>query len=284
MNFLDLSYDFVTNIGLILRNEKKASDKIAYISLYSKFMLKYLFLEKCLRIKLKKEKLFGRTIRFFDYSTFRYLFNEIFVNKNYLFKTNNDRPRIIDCGSNIGMSILFFKTVYPKSNILGFEPDDATFKMLKRNVEENQLRNVELVNAAVSDKKGKAAFYASAKEQGSLIMSLLKERSIGAKMKSEVPVTALSEHITGPVDFLKLDVEGAENAVIEELSKKKKLKLIKEMLIEYHHNPAIAQKRKLSKLLDTLEKNKFNYCVSGQLRPPYAKEKFQDIAIYAFSD
>jgi hypothetical protein len=51
----------------------------------------------------------GFRIRYSGVSVLQELFREIFVNGIYMFKCDTDKPTIIDCGSNIGMSILFFK-------------------------------------------------------------------------------------------------------------------------------------------------------------------------------
>src|SRR6516225_8876972 len=49
----------------------------------------------------------GYTISFLGESQFRYLFDEIFMQTSYFFETDNPSPLIFDCGSNIGMSVLF---------------------------------------------------------------------------------------------------------------------------------------------------------------------------------
>ena len=67
--------------------------------------------------------LLGFRIRFSSVGILRELFREIFVGGIYMFECNTDRPIIVDCGSDIGMSILFFKRLYPKARIIGFEPD-----------------------------------------------------------------------------------------------------------------------------------------------------------------
>jgi FkbM family methyltransferase len=60
----------------------------------------------------------------------------------------------LDCGANIGLATLFFKRLYPESEIHAFEPDPETFKMLRRNVEQNSLSYVYLYNVALSDQQG----------------------------------------------------------------------------------------------------------------------------------
>src|SRR5919109_152962 len=47
----------------------------------------------------------------------------------------NLRPKIIlDIGSNIGASIIYFHHQFPDANIFGFEPHPDTFRILEKNV------------------------------------------------------------------------------------------------------------------------------------------------------
>ena len=65
-------------------------------------------------------------------------------------------------------------------------------------------------------------------------MSMHHERLAGDEII--VPSRALSSVITREVDLLKMDIEGAETAVILELAASGKLKLIKQIHLEYHHH------------------------------------------------
>ena len=58
-----------------------------------------------------------------DSLSFIHSYKEIFVDKIYAFKWENKSPNILDLGSNIGLCILFFKSLYPDANITGFEAD-----------------------------------------------------------------------------------------------------------------------------------------------------------------
>lgn len=73
---------------------------------------------------------------------------------------------ILDCGSNIGMSILYFKHVYPKARIIGFEPDPAIFPYLQENMTRNGLKDVQLVQAALASQEGTLTFYSDSKFGG----------------------------------------------------------------------------------------------------------------------
>ena len=56
---------------------------------------------------------------------------------------------IVDIGSNIGASILYFRDLFPRAEIYGFEPHLETFEILRRNVE--NLPRVRIFNYGLSD-------------------------------------------------------------------------------------------------------------------------------------
>src|SRR5262245_45483539 len=62
----------------------------------------------------------GFRIDYLNQSHALFLLHEIFVNAEYEFSSANVCPRIVDCGANIGMSVLFFKALYPDAEILAF--------------------------------------------------------------------------------------------------------------------------------------------------------------------
>lgn len=266
-------YQLKRNINLILHKEG-IKNKIEFLLTYLKIVWKYIFIVKLLNIQIKKEKFFGYTINFFSYSNFLYLFEEIFLLREYEFEGKID-SLIIDCGSNIGMSTLFFKKNYPAAKIICFEPDGRTFNLLKCNIEKNQLQNISLNEAAVYNKNGKIKFYSDADREGSLAMAITPYyiQQWGWRSKESIVKTIkLSDYINEPVDLLKIDIEGAEEKVIIELAQNNKLKLIKEMIIEYHYNKNDTE-NKLSKILTLLEKNNFKFIINSPLRPPYALYK-----------
>ena len=60
------------------------------------------------------------------------------------------------------------------------------------------------------------------------------------------------------VDFLKLDIEGAEQQVLVELEQAGKLKFIKEIAIEGHEADQMMDVNDISKIVDLLERNSFS--------------------------
>jgi FkbM family methyltransferase len=228
----------------------------------------------------KQIDLLGYKIFFMSEGPLRYLFHEIFMRASYFFKASSDCPVIFDCGSNIGMSILFFKKLYPNARIVAFEPDPSTFETLRHNVDENHLSNVDLHQIALSDRSGTIELFRDVSPQSSsLVMSTLRQRHNGPGVT--VPARRLSDFISSEIDLLKLDIEGAEDAVMGDLASTGKLRQIKRLHLEYHHH-IDASADKLSSMLQLIETNGFGY----QLRTPTqrwpSEASFQDISIYCY--
>lgn len=151
-------------------------------------------------------------------------FEEIFKRENYKIEFSTEEPFIIDCGSNIGLSILYFKTQFPKATVIGFEPDPKIFAILRKNV--SKFKDIILHNKAVSKEKGKLSFVAEGGFSGRLNDVALGQNVIA------VETEPLSAYIDRRIDLLKIDIEGAEYEVLKEIQPK--LKMVDKLFIEYH--------------------------------------------------
>lgn len=219
-------------------------------------------------------------VHYLDYSLFMYLFREVFLRQEYFFETSKADPIILDCGSNIGISVLFFKYLYPKSFITAFEPNEYAFRCLQTNVDVNRLENILLRNAAVSDKDGKISLYVDDESPGSLVSSTLRQRM--PKLEKTVESVRLSTFIDREIDFIKMDIEGAEWVVLNELCTTRKIDLVRQMAIEYHHHIQ-ADEDNLSSFLSLLENAGFGYQLVAEAPPTSVNRSFQDILILAYN-
>ena len=59
------------------------------------------------------------------------------------------KPFIIDCGANIGLSVIYLKNLYPDAEIVAFEPDEQNFQLLQKNIASFGFKNVEARKEAV---------------------------------------------------------------------------------------------------------------------------------------
>lgn len=221
----------------------------------------------------------GFDISHFDRAGLRHLYREIFARQHYYFCTGTESPVILDCGANIGMATLYFKWLYPNCRIQAFEPDPGTFAVLEKNIAGNRLSNVVAHNCALWDNNRDIEFFVDQANPGSQLMSADASRLKGESIR--VPGRKLSEFIEGPIDFLKLDVEGAEHLVLSDLVASGKIHQVRQMVIEYHHHVA-SQHSRMAEFLGRLEQTGLEYQFHASLWPVTSKGVFQDVLIGAY--
>lgn len=175
---------------------------------------------------------------------------EIFEEQPYLFSCNTTKPVVIDCGANLGLSILFFKQQYPNAEIIGFEPDPVLFECLGYNT---QHVDSTLYQAAVWKKDGHAEFYADHSLGGCLDETKSKDR-----LKVQVKTLGLARFLDRKIDLLKIDIEGAEYEVLNAV--RNRLKLVQKIFIEYHGNPN--QPQHLPEILSILKTAGFRFYIT----------------------
>ena len=183
----------------------------------------------------KREKIMGFTIQFYCYPTLITLFEEIFIEEVYNTKIPTAAPLIMDCGSNIGVSILYFKSKFPDCRIEAFEPHEETFKLLEQTIRTNRLRNVTAHCVAIGDTEETTMLYYHEEKKGSLNMSIASRE--GLPNSSAVRCRKLSSYILDTVDLIKLDIEGAELQVIQDLIQSNKVSSVAQLVLELHDGP-----------------------------------------------
>lgn len=211
-------------------------------------------------IKKTHENFLGFTVFFTDYGWFANMWRAIFLSETYYFKTDNAAPLILDIGSNIGMSVCYFKMLYPKSKILAFEPEPASFTLLKKNIEANHFENVTLNQAAISADKDAVDFYQDTVGEASAVGSTLKnflppERTKAIKVKA----VRLSQLIKEKVDLLKICAEGVEHEILKEAESG--LGNVQRIFILVHQRDG-NKNENISGLLGVLERSGFRYAVT----------------------
>ncbi len=197
------------------------------------------------------------------------LFTEIFFKETYYLTIIDDEINIIDCGANIGMSLLYIKIRAPRSKVLCFEPNpDARVVLEKNIIANNWTREVKVLPYALGLKKGVVDFFIDKKESTGSGGSLMnKAKNTSSVLKSyKVEINTLSQYIDGQIALLKIDIEGAEFDVLEELITTKKIDSVNEIQLEYHYIPE-AQQRPVSEILKLLESNGFKTYIKSNSAP-----------------
>jgi FkbM family methyltransferase len=121
---------------------------------------------------------------------------------------------IIDGGSYVGISALGLANMFPESRIIAIEPDPENYDLLVRNTVETP--NIVPINGALVAESGCVALFDP--ENGEWAFSTVSD--IGGVKRAEargfsVP-DIMKEFKLDRIDLLKLDVEGAEKAILED--------------------------------------------------------------------
>jgi len=118
-----------------------------------------------------------------------------------------------DIGANIGYySVLASEYA---EHVCAFEPEPNNYNILNKNVKNNNINNIETLEVAVSNENGQAELYREP-IQGGGIHSLAKDERLTDKpcsVKVKTVDTLIKNHKSP--DLIKVDVEGAEQKVLE---------------------------------------------------------------------
>lgn len=112
---------------------------------------------------------------------------------------------IYDIGANVGFyTLLASRAVGPTGRVVSFEPVPRNLKFLRHHLDLNRIRNVELLDIAVSDSEGMMELVVDTDPK--------KARIAAAKGDITVRTTTLDrliERLPSP-DLIEMDIEGAE--------------------------------------------------------------------------
>jgi FkbM family methyltransferase len=192
----------------------------------------------------KKIKIQGLKINYIRPYEVLHTYKDIFENEIYKFSASSDRPVIIDCGSNIGLSVLYYKFLYPNAVVIAYEPDKKNFQLLAKNIADNRLQQVILYEAAVWVENGKISFASNAAEGSSIALTNEGDNVVTVSAVRLADVLNKYEKI----DFLKMDIEGAEDKVVADCGPL--LSRIENLFLEYHGT--INETEKLTMILKML--------------------------------
>jgi len=247
-----LSRKFPRSLRKLIRNTRATGSRWLHRGQDNPFIMsrsEVARLEKLPPKTLTTTKISGIEIVLTDPFWFLHMYDELLLNQIYRYRATCPSPYIIDCGANIGISVIFFKTLYPEARVIAFEPDAMLFEVLNRNIAAFSFVDVETLNEAVWDSDAILSF----KPDGSVGGRVVEEKDETKDI--EVQSRRLAPFLEDKVDFLKIDVEGAEYRVINDA--RDNLKNVENIFVEYHGHTG--SKQILHDILAVLTKSGFRY-------------------------
>jgi len=141
--------------------------------------------------------------------------------------------RIIDVGASLGDFTILAAKCFPAAEVLAFEPRRQYFELLQENLEINRVNNVTAHNVPVG------------RHSGGL---------------------PLADFLDSTASFVKLDCEGAERDIINELSPEN-LQAVSRIALEYHRLDLSGAEADLAEYLGrcgfqcTCQADRYNHCI-----------------------
>jgi len=134
---------------------------------------------------------------------------------NYLDKNSV----ILDLGANVGNHTVYWGKITKVKRIYSFEPVKATFKILSKNIEINNLTDrVNIYNIGLGDKDSKGSIKGLYNVNASTIADSIGSLSINESIDGDIDIKKLDTYNEiieeEKIDFVKIDVEGYEKKLL----------------------------------------------------------------------
>lgn len=148
-------------------------------------------------------------------STSAYIFDEVFVRREYDCAELAGARTLVDVGANIGLFTLFGLMRSPNAKVFCVEANPTTFSILSRNLQRNQLSNVTARLFAAASVEGSVAIYEAPESSGGASLfpgEHLREAAVRVQARSLAAFLIENECLS--IDVMKIDIEGAEYDVL----------------------------------------------------------------------
>lgn len=147
---------------------------------------------------------------------------------------------VLDIGANIGYYTLQFAgLVGEKGKVFSFEPDPDNYRLLIKNIEQNNYKNVVPIQKAVSDKTGRSYLFLCEDNKGDHRIFDSKDDK---RHCIEIETVALDDFFSAQdqVDVIKMDIQGAEYLGL--LGMEKLIKGRKNIILVVEFSPILLKK------------------------------------------
>jgi FkbM family methyltransferase len=128
----------------------------------------------------------------------------------------SEDARFVDIGANVGGYTLFMAAqAGPRARILAIEPNPSVFERLTYNIRQNPFATVKALDCAVADREGEITLFLDPRNQGCTSIRISDVGGETIKVHANSLSSILAREGYDRIDALKVDVEGAEDVVLE---------------------------------------------------------------------
>jgi FkbM family methyltransferase len=158
-----------------------------------------------------------------------YVMEEIFLHGEYG-PLQSQPPaqvrNVVDLGANVGMSTLLWLKLFPGARIVAVEPDAENFQMIRRQLQGVSGASGVIPIRACAAGRARTVRLTSGTAEWAFSMKEVEAGKVGGKVAGgeglqEVPALTMPQilaeaNMTGPIDLLKCDIEGAEAELFDD--------------------------------------------------------------------
>ncbi len=178
----------------------------------------------------------------------KYIIDEIWKNNEYSMFPDFDIKKddvVIDIGANVGAFTVYASLL--AKEVFAFEPEKENYEMLRKNIQLNSLKNVNLFNSVVSSVSGRIKLYLTNIPCSYGIFKMGNSLA-DADVKSVTLKEIFDSNKITRCNLLKIDTEGSEYDILASLPKEY-FGLIDRIVLEYHDVLMADVSKKLIKFL-----------------------------------
>ena len=162
-----------------------------------------------LKIRTRKRpssdlEVFTQIFNFLEYKPVVETFKTYFPDKKAL--------KIIDAGSNIGLTTLYFSRFFDDATFICIEPNDSNFEILSFNLESNSIQNVQKIKGGIWSKNSNLKLISDFRDKSDWCFRVEETQE-----KTDLEAFSISYLIKkfnwDTIDILKIDIEGSEKEI-----------------------------------------------------------------------
>lgn len=188
---------------------------------------------------------------------------------DFLRKNLKDGDIFLDLGAHIGFySFMASRFVGNNGKVISIEADPVSFKRFKNNVDINNIKNINLILAGVSDEKGifRLSFHKKNRGQNSFLSNNAEGKEIQCYTLKNIIDNLDIKKIKG----IKIDVEGLEFRVLKKFFTDFNIEMYPDFIITEFHADKIKESE--GSVIDLIENNGYKKCFNTALNHVYKKK------------
>jgi FkbM family methyltransferase len=192
-----------------------------------------------------------------------HILQEIFLKSMYEYSFNENPKVVIDIGGHYGYFALYATRKFGSNcRILSVEPSFSNIRIFNKNIASANVKNVTLVEGALSGEDSQRDLYLSHSQNHSLYQDYSPVKLGSENINCFTLKSLLDKYNLDQIDLLKMDCEGSEHEILLQ-SDKVTLSRIHYLFVEMHH--ITHDTYSIEKTLNHLKTNHFQTLPSNSL-------------------